>query len=263
MDDHHPAGLNHPGEPTVFHPAPPGYAIPYRALYSRNVENLLFAGRNISATHAAMSSMRVMATCAMLGQAAGTAAAIAAAEGIGPRSVYTEHLERLQQTLMDDDAYLPDKRRAVSDLTGRAALSASSGDPELIRNGVDRPTDAGENGWSAPPGNWIEQRWDSPQVLRGVRLCFDSNTNRGDTGANMPCVYRREPFNLSPPPQLVKACRIEAADEEGNFAELVRITDNHQRLVRLPLAATTRAVRLIPEETRGVEHARLFGWDVL
>ena len=51
MDDHHPAGLLYPGKPTLFHPAPSPYGIPYRSLYSRNVANLLFAGRNISVTH--------------------------------------------------------------------------------------------------------------------------------------------------------------------------------------------------------------------
>jgi hypothetical protein len=77
MDDHHPAGILYPGQPTIFHAAPSPYGIPYRCLYSRNIDNLLFAGRNISVTHAALSSTRVMATCALLGQAAGTAAALA------------------------------------------------------------------------------------------------------------------------------------------------------------------------------------------
>ena len=76
MDDHHPAGLLYPGEPTIFHPAPSPYGIPYRCLYSKNIGNLFFAGRNISVTHAALSSTRVMGTTAMLGQAAGTAAAL-------------------------------------------------------------------------------------------------------------------------------------------------------------------------------------------
>jgi hypothetical protein len=64
MDDHHPAGILYPGEPTIFHAAPSPYGIPYRSLFSRNIDNLLFAGRNISVTHAALSSTRVMATCA-------------------------------------------------------------------------------------------------------------------------------------------------------------------------------------------------------
>ncbi|MFW5841055.1 MAG: FAD-dependent oxidoreductase, partial [Planctomycetota bacterium] len=74
MDDHHPAGLAYKGEPTIFHPAPSPYGIPYRCLYSRNIENLFCGGRAISVTHAALSSTRVMATCAVIGQAIGTAA---------------------------------------------------------------------------------------------------------------------------------------------------------------------------------------------
>lgn len=100
MDDHHPAGLLYPGRPTIFHPAPSPYGIPYRCLYSTSVPNLLFAGRNISVTHAALSSTRVMATCALLGQAAGTAAAIATKHRCDPRDV---DVNELQSTLMDDD----------------------------------------------------------------------------------------------------------------------------------------------------------------
>ena len=84
MDDHDPMGFHGQAHPNVNHPTPAPYGIPYRCLYSRNVENLLFAGRNISATHAAMSSTRVMGTCAILGQAMGTAAALALAGGNQP-----------------------------------------------------------------------------------------------------------------------------------------------------------------------------------
>jgi len=82
MDDHHPAGFGAVkiGAPaTVFHEAPSPYAIPYRSLYSRNVPNLMFAGRVASCTHAAMSSTRVMGTGCSMGQAVGVAAALATA----------------------------------------------------------------------------------------------------------------------------------------------------------------------------------------
>ena len=77
LDDHDPAGFYYDGHPNTSYQTPSPYAIPYRVLYSENIENLYFAGRNISMTHAAMSSSRVMATCALCGQAAGTAASIA------------------------------------------------------------------------------------------------------------------------------------------------------------------------------------------
>ena len=87
MDDHNPAGINTKDKPNIFHPAPSPFGIPYRCLYSVNIENLYFAGRNISVTHTAMSASRVMATCALLGQAVGTASAIAIKNDATPREI--------------------------------------------------------------------------------------------------------------------------------------------------------------------------------
>ncbi len=63
------------------------YPIPFRSLYSVNVSNMLMAGRNISATHVAFGTTRVMATCAVLGEAAGTGAALCVKHGVTPRTV--------------------------------------------------------------------------------------------------------------------------------------------------------------------------------
>ena len=107
MDDHPPAGIFHAGKSTTHHPAPSPYGIPYRSLYSKNVRNLWCAGRNIGCTHMAMSSTRVMATCATLGQAAGTTAAIAVQQNCDNRSVHAEHLERLQRALIGSGSMAP------------------------------------------------------------------------------------------------------------------------------------------------------------
>ncbi|WP_209329452.1 FAD-dependent oxidoreductase [Lunatimonas salinarum] len=69
------------------------YTIPYRSLYSRNIENLFMAGRNISTTHVAFGSTRVMRTCGMMGEAVGYAAYVAKAFGTSPRGVYANHLD--------------------------------------------------------------------------------------------------------------------------------------------------------------------------
>lgn len=122
MDDHHPEGIEFPGDPTTFHPAPSPFGIPYRALYSRNMENLFFAGRNISATHMALSSTRVMATCALMGQAVGTAAAIAVKHDLTPRGVYEQKMRQLQDTLMEQDSHLPWHTRSIPAMS-RAAGS--------------------------------------------------------------------------------------------------------------------------------------------
>ncbi|ULL13580.1 FAD-dependent oxidoreductase [Paenibacillus sp. H1-7] len=103
------------------------YHIPFRSLYSANVSNLMFAGRNISASHVAFGTTRVMATCAVIGEAAGTGAALAVQLGTTPRGVYREHLAQLQQTLLRQDASVIGLHNADErDLARRAAVTASS-----------------------------------------------------------------------------------------------------------------------------------------
>lgn len=260
MDDHHPGGIRHPGKPTIFHPAPSPFGIPYRSLYSRNVDNLLFAGRNISATHAAMSSTRVMATCAVLGQAMGTAAALAVEAGLTPRGVYQERLGELKQALMEDDAYLPWNVREVPELARAARLTASEGDPEPLRNGVDRPVGEVDNGWSGSLGAWVEYAFDTPQQVSECRFVFDSNLNR--KRLNMVSCYPRDLEPHRVPETLVRAFRIEALGENGEWAPVARVENNHQRLVRVPLDVRASAVRFVPEATWGAEGVHLFAWDV-
>jgi hypothetical protein len=75
------------------------YPIPYRCFYSRNVDNLFMAGRNISVTHVALGTVRVMRTTGMMGEVVGMAAAVCKQNSVNPRSVYENHLEDLK-TLM-------------------------------------------------------------------------------------------------------------------------------------------------------------------
>jgi len=71
-----------------------GYDIPYRCMVPADVSNLLVAGRSISATHVAMSSMRVQATCFALGHAAGAAASLAIDLGCDGKDVPAAALHR-------------------------------------------------------------------------------------------------------------------------------------------------------------------------
>lgn len=72
------------------------YPVPYRCLYSRNIENLFMAGRNISVTHIALGSVRVMRTGGMMGEVVGMAAALCRRHGTTPRGVYQRHLPELK-----------------------------------------------------------------------------------------------------------------------------------------------------------------------
>ncbi|MCX8035957.1 MAG: FAD-dependent oxidoreductase [Candidatus Sumerlaeia bacterium] len=125
-DIHHPWGFFAKGNEyyTGFHHK---QSIPYRSLYSRNISNLLMAGRDISVSHIALGSVRVMRTCCIVGQAAGTAAALACQLYTTPRGLYEKHLNRLQDQLLKDGMYLMGRPNAdPNDLARTAKATASS-----------------------------------------------------------------------------------------------------------------------------------------
>ena len=265
MDDHFPAGFYHPEAGTIFHPAPSPFGIAYRTLYSRNVENLFCAGRCHSATHAAMSATRVQGTTSLMGQAVGTAAAIAVRDGLTPRGVLERRRRELQEALMEDDVWLPGLARPVSDLCRAARLAASAGDPEPLRNGFDRRIGDAENAWIAPLGASVEYDFGGVRPLREARLVFDSCLDRKDGGRiarNMRHFYARDAAPWAPPPTLVRAFRLEARDAAGHWTVVHRAADNYQRLVRVPLAVEARGVRLTPETSWGDDLARVFAFEV-
>ena len=84
-------------------PAGTWYTIPYRSLQPKNADNLLVAGRCISSTHEAQASYRIMPIVATLGQAAGTAAAIAARHALGVKQI---SVKELQDTLVENGAFI-------------------------------------------------------------------------------------------------------------------------------------------------------------
>ncbi|AXE18549.1 pyridine nucleotide-disulfide oxidoreductase [Runella rosea] len=78
------------------------YTIPYRCLYSKNISNLFMAGRNISTTHVAFGSTRVMRTCGMMGEVVGFAAYLTKKYNTSPRGVYQEYLPELMAIIKDE-----------------------------------------------------------------------------------------------------------------------------------------------------------------
>lgn len=139
IDLHTPGGIlarDKPPEPLCGNPdladvlVVEPYSIPFRCLYSRNVPNLLMAGRDISVTHVALGSTRVMMTCATLGQVVGTAAALCKRYGIMPRELYLARMKELQQTLLKDDLFIIGiVNEDLGDLARNARASASSQAP--------------------------------------------------------------------------------------------------------------------------------------
>lgn len=275
MDNHAPAGFYDAGEPTVFHPAPSPWGIPYRALYSKNVSNLMFAGRNISASHVALSSSRVMRTCSVIGQAAGTAAAIAIRHETTPRGVYEQHLHELQQTLLRDDAYLPGCVREPSSVTAAADLHASNeGEHYTVAIAQTVYPEDGvvfDSGLRSGQGNSVEWRQRSitadPEVLRnGVDRTVDDVDNGfwcrpGDSieyrlahparissirivfDSNLSRYYRdhrmKHHYPLHDPDVPVAESLVRSFLLEfyvdGRWTRFCEVEENRQRLVRIPV----------------------------
>lgn len=91
------------------------YAVPYRCLYSRNIDNLFMAGRNISVTHVALGTVRVMRTTGMMGEVVGMAASLCRKYSASPRDIYRYHLPELKSMMEAgagrDASGLPDNQR--------------------------------------------------------------------------------------------------------------------------------------------------------
>jgi hypothetical protein len=109
-----------------------GYPVPYRCFYSRNIENLFMAGRNISVTHEALGTTRVMKTCGMMGEVVGKAASICKLHDCLPREVYTHYLVDLQELLQ-----LPGKARRETvfdkiEMPANSPVANAAGPPEGV-----------------------------------------------------------------------------------------------------------------------------------
>ena len=178
LDDHYsegffaPVSANHPYKGTL-------HSIPYRSLYSVNVDNLLMAGRNISASHIGMGTTRVMLTCAVMGQAAGTAAALCVRHATTPRGVHERHLDELQQQLLKDGAYLIDlPNRDPRDLARQATLTASSDAASVagVTDGVARFAAGRLHAWTpaadAAAPHWVELGWSAAQAFNCAHVTF-------------------------------------------------------------------------------------------
>lgn len=127
--DHHPAGGffdNVNPSYHVYHAGP--YNIPLRCLYSRTIPNLYIAGRDISVTHYALSSTRVMLTCAQLGEAVGMAAAYSLREKKTPRKLVADgKMPYIQRDLISADHHIHDlPYKDPDDIASQASVRASS-----------------------------------------------------------------------------------------------------------------------------------------
>ena len=268
LDDHFPGGFYHRGTPNTDIPTPAPYSLPYRALYSKNVDNLFFAGRNISMTHMAMSSIRVMATCALLGEAVGKAAYIAARENETPHDVYLNNISELQEMLVNSDCFLPSVRRKISRVCAEAALT---GAPESIRNGQDRAhriyNTTEEDGYAHLRRGEVVSYSFPACTVNSVHLVFSSDLNRDtldgaevDRRRSTRCNLRLDSPQLHMP--LILCREFELVGElDGEKTVLLRISDNRRRCYHLSVGQRFDTLTLIPTEGWGNDSIDLISFD--
>ena len=103
------------------------YGIPLRILIAKDIQNLMMAGRNVSVTHATLGTVRVMGTTSIMGQAVGTALAVAQENGVAPAQLDKLQIQEIQQRLHDDGCFLPNvvKQNPGNDGTQASIFSSS------------------------------------------------------------------------------------------------------------------------------------------
>jgi hypothetical protein len=161
------------------------YGVPLRMLVAKDIGNLMMAGRNVSATHCALATVRVMATTALMGQAAGTAAALAVEKNLSLEALCANDYGTVQQRLLREGCFLPNVRN--EDPLDKARSATVSATSEAFFQGLG-PDSVGAHGglsfWrdQAVPlreellhrrGQWVALGGDA---LRSVSFCISNRS---------------------------------------------------------------------------------------
>jgi hypothetical protein len=276
MDTHPPLGIDAKETDPCHQPMTPYlYGIPVRSLISSNIDNLMFAGRNMSATHIAFSSTRVMATCAVMGEGAGTFAATVVKQGKPLQQAWQEPsvVKAAQQQLLRQGAFLPGLLLEDRNLACGATITASSeqagGEAVNVADGYARTvhgkggvkpglTAPGTHRWMSEPTDsepWIELRWEKPVDLSGITVVLDTGLHRTLTLTNSDNFRKRMLWQAQP--ETLQEFVIET-EQAGQWVEIEHIKNNylgrhhfHKELKR------TTALRIKALQTNGLDHARI------
>lgn len=280
VDIHPQEGVDRPLEPPcVQTPVPRLYDIPLRACVSRDVKNLLFAGRNLSATHVAFASTRVMATCAVAGEGAGIAAAVAVQTGMVPGDLAGDRnaVAEIRRRIADQDGYLIGANAdAPGNLLRSARLTSSSAQPggeadnvmsaqnRCVRGerGVapERQTD-GFHRWMSDPAAgfpaWLEARWDTEVSVSGMRIVFDTGLHRYLT-FTLSDEYHAKMLWGAGQPETVKDFDVQFETSLG-WQTVGTVRGNWQRRWERKMSEPVKikAVRMEVLSTWGLDHARI------
>ena len=269
IDDHNPYGMRKNAESNIASLSVEldgPYGIPLRSLYSRNIENLYFAGRNISVSHVALSSTRVMATCALLGQAAGIAAAISIEKDLLPRDTAERFYGEIQKLLLDDGVFLPHHAREINELTKSAKLNITCVEREVLFNGIERPRSEGdENGIWQNIGDELCFAFDEKKRIGTLRLRFDPDFSRMSVSDNkkMRVFAMKLHTGKDFAPVRVASSIVKSFAVYADGKEVWRTDSNFLSLVKVPLNIEAKEIRVKWFATNGAEGVHLFSADFI
>lgn len=276
MDTHPPAGIDARDEHPCSQPQTPYlYGIPLRSLVSADIGNLLFAGRNISATHIAFSSTRVMATCTVMGEAIGTFVAAAVRLNCPPELAWRDEnvIGETQQQLLRQGAYLPGRLLLDRNLAAEATIAASSEQPDgraiAVVDGHSRSvagprgvrselTAPGTHRWMSQPDDrqpWIAFRWAHPVSLGRITLVLDTGLHRYLSLTQQDAFHSR--MIWGPQPETLKEFRV-LAETGGAWRQITHVRDNYLRQLTFDAHLdSVTALRIEVIATNGLDHARI------
>lgn len=268
LDDHNPYGMRKNSESNsasrMINLADI-YGLSLRALYSKNISNLMFAGRNISVSHVALSSTRVMGTCSLLGEAMGTAAALCINMNISPRECAKDHYKTVQRKLIDGGVFLPHLKKEYSPIIKNAKFNISDEEKATLFNGVERPrSKEDENGIWLKVGGELSFSMEKEERIAKIRLQLDPDYKRKSISDNMKMriyamkLHTGKDFN----PVRVADTIVKDLDLIVDGEVVYSLRDNFRSLITLPVNKKAKDITIKFISTNGNEKVHIFGIDL-
>ena len=210
------------------------YTIPYRSYYSKNIENLFMAGRNISATKLGMCSTRIIGCCAIGGQAVGAAASLCTKYACDPREL-APHIKELQNLILKDDGFLPGYTNTDGlDLARSASFKASSfvkgGEAQNVVDGISRRLGNETHAWVSDgiskDGEKLTMSFNGKKSISQLRFTFNSDFRYPIRVTMAPNRQKQQRNGI--PAELVRDYDV-IMKKDGVEVSRIEVRDNHQR----------------------------------
>lgn len=263
MDNHDPRGFDNPGPGNECYSVPMPYQIPLRCLYSENINNLWFAGRNISVSHEALTSTRVSATCALLGQAVGTAAAFAVKHNKKSWHLSSSDIAAIRQRLLLCDCYLPGETISHAKIMDNIKITGTCSNPHCCADGMTRHIHSAY--CSMHVGDSLTYTFGENRFLQSIELYFDSDferktcTDHPEMASSIMNVHSPlKEYRMSLPKTLAKSFLL--TTPEG-FSR--KIQGNICRHVHIPVQEFASGVTFELSETTGNNTIALYAMELL